>query len=282
MVALIILLFVIVYFLWRFEQKKLRAREITVLATMTAICVACNEICAHTIPLHAGTAIVVLTGIALGPQAGFFVGATARFICNLFSGQGAWTPWQMIAWGLIGALAGIAFNQVKLRKKYQKDSVTLAQRLSLEKSRSFEMLMVPVVSILIAWIIAYLSYLLFGDQAESFWGWRLYLFGAAGLLIGSILQRHKLAVDDITITVFTFVVVFIIYGGVMNAAAMFLTSSIDPTAGVSLQTLKALYITGVPYDIAHAATAALCVFFAGDGILQKLQRIQVKFGIRIS
>ncbi len=59
-------------------------------------------------PLHAGTAMVVISGIALGPETGFFVGALARFVCNFFSGQGPWTPWQMFSWGLMGYLAGCA------------------------------------------------------------------------------------------------------------------------------------------------------------------------------
>ena len=46
-----------------------------------------------------------------------------------------------------------------------------------------------------------------------------------------------------------------------------------------MEALKALYVTGLPYDLMHGAGAALCMFFAGDVILQKLQRIQIKFGI---
>ena len=54
--------------------------------------------------------MVVISGIALGPETGFFVGALARFVCNFFSGQGPWTPWQMFTWGLVGFLAGILQN----------------------------------------------------------------------------------------------------------------------------------------------------------------------------
>ena len=48
---------------------------------------------------------------------------------------------------------------------------------------------------------------------------------------------------------------------------------------ISLAALKALYITGVPYDITHAAGAALCVFLLGEPFLKKIERVQIKYGI---
>ena len=56
------------------KKKKLGAREIVLLAVMISFCVISNILCSHTIPLHAGTAIVILSGISLGPKAGFVVG----------------------------------------------------------------------------------------------------------------------------------------------------------------------------------------------------------------
>ena len=79
--------------------------------------------------------------------------------------------------------------------------------------------------------------------------------------------------------VFTFLVIFIIYGGIMNFAALIMQSSYTKGAGINLAALKALYITGVPYDIMHAATAALCVFLIGEPFLKKIERVQIKYGI---
>jgi energy-coupling factor transport system substrate-specific component len=52
------------------------------------------------------SAIAIVAGATLGPQSGFAVGALAALVSNLFFGQGAWTPWQMYAWGLVGYVAG--------------------------------------------------------------------------------------------------------------------------------------------------------------------------------
>ena len=51
------------------------------------------------------TDIVVFSGYALGPAPGFAVGALAGLVSNFWFGQGPWTPWQMIGWGLVGASA---------------------------------------------------------------------------------------------------------------------------------------------------------------------------------
>lgn len=35
------------------------------------------------------------------------MGSTAAFISNIFLGQGPYTPWQMLAWGIVGAISGL-------------------------------------------------------------------------------------------------------------------------------------------------------------------------------
>jgi len=54
------------------------------------------------------TVIVAAAGVALGPRRGFAVGALAAIASNFFLGQGPHTPWQMLAWGGCGVLAGLA------------------------------------------------------------------------------------------------------------------------------------------------------------------------------
>ena len=295
LVSLLVLGIISISFFANFEYRKPMAREIVLLATMTGFCVISNEICSHTIPLHAGTTMVVISGIAMGPEAGFLIGALSRLLCNFFTGQGPWTPWQMMAWGLIGFLAGLVFNRIEVKDRFwgqakkgrlakaeqKQEKRSLAQKLALEKNHSFRLIAAPVICILVAWLVAYLWYLLAGaDRGESFLGWRLYVFGIAGLLAGCLLQRKKLPVDAVTTTVFTFIVVFLLYGGIMNFATMLMSHTADPGNNqISMEALKILYLTGAPYDAAHGVAAAFCMFLFGDSILQKLQRIQIKYGI---
>ncbi len=273
--GILMLLFLFGVVVLNFEKRKPRAREIVLLSTMTGLSVAANELCSHTIPLHGGTAMVVISGIALGPETGFFVGALSRFVCNFFSGQGPWTPWQMVSWGLMGYLAGLCFNTIRVRGRLEEE--TLAVRFSLKKNTSFRLLAGPLAAIAGGEILGYLLYVWTGVQGETFWGWRVYVFGFLGLAFGMVLQRKKLPVDPVTTSVFVFLITVLVYGGIMNFAAMLMTS--QSGGEVSVEALKVLYVTGLPYDLMHGAGAALCMFFAGDVILQKLQRIQIKFGI---
>ena len=50
--------------------------------------------------------LVIVAGLALGAEPGFLAGALVPFISNFWLGQGSWTPWEMLAWGLLGAIAG--------------------------------------------------------------------------------------------------------------------------------------------------------------------------------
>lgn len=265
LISLIILGLTMLPFFMVFERRKPKAREIVLIAVMCAIAVCSQLICGLTIPLRAGTAIIIVCGIALGPEAGFLIGALGRFVLNFYAGQGPWTPWQMFCWGLLGFLAGLAFNRANLEKK---------------KSRNFRAVMGPVMCVIFAIVVAYLSYILFPhSDGETFLGWRLYVFGAIGLLLGVLVQRKQLPVDDVTLTIFTFFTTFILYGGLMNIFTMLSAASIPGNPEVSWDALKMYYISGVTYDFGHAITAAIFNFIFGEKLIQKLERIKLKYGI---
>ena len=265
LVSLIILTLTMLPFFMVFERRKPKAREIVLIAVMCAITVCAHLICSVTIPLRAGTAIIIVCGIALGPEAGFLIGALGRFVLNFYAGQGPWSPWQMFCWGLLGFLAGLAFNRANLEKK---------------KSRNFTVVMGPVICVIFAIVVAYLTYLLFPpSDGATFFGWRLYVFGAVGLLLGVLVQRKRLPVDDITLTLFTFFSTFILYGGLINIFTMLSAASIPGNSEISWDALKMYYISGVPYDLAHAAATSVFNFIFGEKLIKKLERIKLKYGI---
>lgn len=99
-----------------FERKRPRAREIVLISTLCAIAVAGRAAFAPFPQFKPVTAIVIITGMTLGGETGFLVGAIAGFVSNFFFGQGPWTPWQMTAWGVVGLLSGILFASGAVRK----------------------------------------------------------------------------------------------------------------------------------------------------------------------
>ncbi len=103
-------------FFFLFEARKPQARELVTIAVMSALA-AVSRVAFTFLPTFKPiTAIIMLTGIAFGPEAGFLTGAISAFASNFFFSQGPWTPWQMMAYGIGGFLAGLIFaKHPKLR-----------------------------------------------------------------------------------------------------------------------------------------------------------------------
>ena len=93
-------------FAW-LEQGHDSARDLTLVATLAGIAAAGRVLFVPIPNVQPVTVIVAASGVALGPRRGFAVGALAAIASNMFLGQGAHTPWQMLAWGGCGVLAGV-------------------------------------------------------------------------------------------------------------------------------------------------------------------------------
>ena len=90
----------ILLFLCGFEKKKTGSRRLAVVGRF--------------IPLFKPVAaLTAICGIYLGPEAGFLCGALSALISNFYFGHGPWTPFQMLAWGLIGLFAGLMCEILK-------------------------------------------------------------------------------------------------------------------------------------------------------------------------
>lgn len=94
----------------RFEKGRNTARELVALAVMIALSVVGRVIFAPLPGFKPVTAIVIITGMAFGAQAGFLTGSMSAVVSNFYFGQGPWTPFQMFVWGFIGFLAGVIFR----------------------------------------------------------------------------------------------------------------------------------------------------------------------------
>lgn len=136
------------------------------------------------------------SGVCLGAEAGFFVGAVTGFVSNFFFGQGPWTPWQMFCFGIIGFLAGILFAKGLLNKTK-------------------------------------ISLCIFGGLAT-----------------------------------------FLIYGGIINIAALLMFTS-QP----SWKALLATYISGFWFDMVHAIATVVFLYLISQPMIEKLDRIKIKYGL---
>lgn len=101
----VILVLVASYFY--FEKSSLGTKEISLIATLSAFAALTRVPFAALPNIKPTTFLVAVSGLVFGPFEGFLVGSTAAFISNIFLGQGPWTPWQMMAWGLVGCISGL-------------------------------------------------------------------------------------------------------------------------------------------------------------------------------
>ncbi len=99
----------VLLFLAGIERKQVGTRRMVLTAIMTALCIA-----GRFLPFFKPvTAITILSAMYLGRESGFLTGAMAAVLSNFYFGQGPWTPFQMLAWGMIGWLAGILAEPLK-------------------------------------------------------------------------------------------------------------------------------------------------------------------------
>ncbi len=117
-ISLLILAYATIPFFMVFEGRHPQAREIMVIAVMAALGVAGRSAFFMIGSFKPIAAIVIITGVSLGGEAGFLCACLIMMISNMFFGQGPWTPWQMFSYGMIGYLAGILFQKgiLKARK----------------------------------------------------------------------------------------------------------------------------------------------------------------------
>ena len=108
-VSLVVAFFSLVLFITGFERKMTGTRRMVMVAVMTSI-----SVLGRFIPFFKPiTALTVITAMYLGGEAGFLVGSLSALLSNFYFGQGPWTAFQMLAWGLIGYVAGLIAERLK-------------------------------------------------------------------------------------------------------------------------------------------------------------------------
>lgn len=91
---------------WWYERSRPGPKLLAVVATLAALAALGRDAFAAIPDVKPTTAIVLVAGVAFGAAPGFAVGAIAALASNVLLGEGPWTPWQMLGWGLVGVLGG--------------------------------------------------------------------------------------------------------------------------------------------------------------------------------
>ncbi len=109
---------------WWYERTRPSSKEVALVATMAALGALGRDAFAAIPDVKPTTAITFVCGYAFGPGPGFAVGAVGALASNIFLGQGSWTPWQMLAWGIVG-LGGAALGRLLARRPLRRVALAL-------------------------------------------------------------------------------------------------------------------------------------------------------------
>ena len=116
------------------------------------------------------------------------------------------------------------------------------------------------------------SNVLFGQDPWT--PWQMFAMGIVGLLAGVLFRTGLLHRDRYSLSVFGGLTTLVIYGGVMNPASVLMYQP-DP----NWKMILSAYITGVPADAVHALATAMFLWFLSEPMLEKLDRVKVKYGL---
>ena len=195
-ISLLLIGYIMVPFFLSFEGRRPHARELVLLAAMVAIGVAGRAAFFMLPQFKPVAAVVIITAICFGPECGFLTGALITFVSNMYVGQGPWTPWQMVGFGLIGFLSGILFRRTRIEKHL-------------------------------------------------------------GL-----------------VCIFGFLAVMLIFGPIADLCSVMMS-----TAQLSWALVGTTYLMGIPFNLVHAAATVFFLAVAARPLLEKLERIKVKYGL---
>lgn len=195
-ISLLIIAEIMIPFIVGFEAKRPKARELVIISVLCALGIAGRVAFAAIPEVKPIMAVVIISGIAFGGETGFMVGAISAFVSNMYFGQGAWTPWQMFSFGLVGMISGILFDKEVLKK------------------------------------------------------------------------------NRFIICIYGFMASLFIYGIIMNIGSVLMWQP-KPSAKMLISSL----VTGIPFDLVHSISTAIFLLIAGIPILEKLDRVKIKYGI---
>jgi energy-coupling factor transporter ATP-binding protein EcfA2/uncharacterized membrane protein len=104
--------------------------------------------------------------------------------------------------------------------------------------------------------------------------WQMFAMGIVGFLAGVLFKKGLLRRSRVSLCVFGAIASTVIYGGIMNPSA-----SLIWARTLDWKVVLTYYISGFPVDLVRAAGTVFFLWFAAEPMLEKLDRIKVKYGL---
>ncbi len=104
--------------------------------------------------------------------------------------------------------------------------------------------------------------------------WQMFAMGIIGFLAGVLFRKGLLNRNREALCIFGALSALLIYGCIMNTSSALMWAS-----ELNWGTLLSSFLTGFPMDCIHAAATALFLWLAAEPMLEKLDRVKVKYGL---
>lgn len=128
------------------------------------------------------------------------------------------------------------------------------------------------VGFLVGGMITFVSNMFFGQGPWT--PWQMFGFGVIGFLAGVLFRKGWLRSNNISLAAFGGMATFFIYGGILNPASVLM---FYPKPTIEMFILA--YMRGIPVDLVHATSTVFFMLLIAEPMLEKLERIKVKYGL---
>lgn len=105
--------------------------------------------------------------------------------------------------------------------------------------------------------------------------WQMFGFGIIGFIAGLLFKKGMLKKKKLSLCIYGGISTFLIYGFLLDTASIFMFSEKNVTKAGAIS----VYISGIPFNIVHGISTIFFLFILSKPMIEKLDRIKVKYGL---
>lgn len=125
---------------------------------------------------------------------------------------------------------------------------------------------------LVGTVTGFVSNFFFGQGPWT--PWQMFAFGIIGFMAGILFGKSILKKTKAALCIFGFLATLVVYGGVMNPASVIMMQN-----KITWEMIASAYLMGIPFDLIHALSTVFFLWFIALPMIDKLDRIKVKYGL---
>ena len=130
----------------------------------------------------------------------------------------------------------------------------------------------PEAGFLTGAVATFVSNFFFGQGPWT--PWQMFACGIIGFIAGLLFKEGRLPKNRVIICVYGGLATLLIYGVLLNFASLIMW-----TSEINKANLIAIYASGLPMDMVHAVASVIFLAVLADPMLEKLERIKIKYGL---